>query len=1224
MKFLEIFRYEFNYQVRRPWPWLIALVLLFLNFLMTRDGGFAEALYSEFFLNSSFNVAKTTVFGGLLWLLMGGAIAGEAAARDVATGMHPLTYSMPIRKSEYLGGRFLAAFVVNAIILLSVQIAILLAVYLPGVAPTMIGPFRPAAFLTSYGFLSLPNALFATAIQFAFALRTGRPIAAYFASLLLFFIAFFVAAMLLFKRGLGTLLDPIGVRFIWEDLSHLWTTHEKSWRMLSLEGTILQNRLLWLGAGFATSAITYVRFQFAHRAPAASWWNRFMHRRNSKFEIEDPVWINPTAGFRKAETSIPTRIGMKSPTPIFGFRMHARQALAIAWTSFRTLATSWVGLFMLAFIPLLTVVVVIDQMVALGTPVVPITSRVIGELTGPLSAEMSRWVVIPGFIIFFAGELVWRERDTGVAEITDTMPGSDWVPLLAKFFGLCLVLLLFTTLMISAGMLAQTMMDYQKYEIDLYMKVMFGLQLTEYIIFAVLALAIHVVVDQKYVGHLVAIIAYAFIAALATMLGIEHNMLIYGAGPAWSFTEMRGFQGSIAPWLWFKLYWVAWALLIMVIARVFLVRGKEKTVTVRMGIARRRFTPPTTWLAGAAVLLIITIGGFVFYNTNILHQYRSKEDVNEVSAEYEQRYGKYENIRQPQLAAVKLRLDIFSRKQEVRIRGSYRLVNNTIIAIDSIHVAISSGGAQTVDMAFDRTAKQILDDKEHHYRIYALEKPLNPGDTLVLDFDVQVKSRGFSNGGASPWVMEGGSFFTNRAWFPSIGYQRDRSIINPGERQKYGLAPRPVLASLYEGEGAAPTARGGGIMFEAVISTDEGQVAVVPGKLLRAWTDPSAASGQRGYFHYATDAPIGSEWSFFSANYKVLEEEWISPDSMPVMVRIFHHPQHTAHPEHMMKGIKAALDYYTKEFGPYLHSHLTVVENPLAPGNGMHADASMIYYGQGYAFWMQEDSLRLDFPYAVMGHEMGHQWTLPYALVEGLPFLAEGLAWYYSIMMVKATRGEEQVRRLLSFMRLPYPYQPIRRGEPLLRAMDPWMSHRKGPFAMYALTEYAGSDRVNGALRRLVETSDSAGASSVTTLDLHRELKAVIPDSLQYLLHDLFEVNAYWDLEVQNVTAVENKGAWQVTLDVKARKLAYDSAGVVTETPMDEWIPIGVFAARERGHDELSAPLYMQMHRIRTGEQKITVTVRREPVLAGIDPYHLLDMDEKEDDDNVDQVTITN
>ena len=175
---------------------------------------------------------------------------------------------------------------------------------------------------------------------------------------------------------------------------------------------------------------------------------------------------------------------------------------------------------------------------------------------------------------------------------------------------------------------------------------------------------------------------------------------------------------------------------------------------------------------------------------------------------------------------------------------------------------------------------------------------------------------------------------------------------------------------------------------------------------------------------------------------------------------------------------------------------------------------------------------------------------------------------------------------------------------------------------MYALTEYIGTEQVNGALRNLVEKSDSGGAPLVTTLDLYRELQAVTPDSMKYLLHDLFEVNTLWQFETKSVTAVEAKAAtWQVTLNVHARKIVYDSAGVETERPMDEWIPIGIFAEPESGHDELSAPLYLEKHRIRSGDQTIIVFVSgSKPILAGIDPNHLLDWEEKDDDDNIEEV----
>jgi ABC-2 type transport system permease protein len=1212
IKFWEIFRFEIAYQLRRAWPWLIIVILMFLVFLFTRDGSFSEALYTEFFINSPFMIAMATVFGSLLWLLTSAFVAGEAAARDVDTGMHPLTYSAPITKAQYLGGRFLAAIVLNAFILLTVQIAILLAIYLPGVHPDSIGPFRPIAFVTAYVFIALPNAFAATSIQFAVALRSGRPITAYMGSLFLFFTAFFIASLILFNQGIGTLLDPIGVRFIWDELSHLWTTIEKSTRLLELKGELLQNRLVWIGTGIVVSAIAYIRFQFAHRTVASPWWYRIITRQNSKLKIEELEFKIPSSEL------IP--VAIKSAPRNFNFTFHLRQVITIAWDSFKTIATSWAGLAMLIFVPLMAIPVVIDQMVALGIPLIPTTSRVIKELTGPLSTDMSRWMIIPGFIIYFVGELVWRERDSGIAEITDAMPGSEWSSVIGKFLGVSLMLVLFTTLLTTAGMLAQALMEHANFEIGLYLKIMFGLQLPEYLLFVVLALFVHSVVNQKYVGHLVAIIAYAFIAAIATMLGIEHNLLIFGAGPGWSYTEMREFGPFLAPWLWFKLYWAAWALLLAVVAMLFWVRGKENGFVVRLRLAKNRITRSTILVAGVATVLILSLGGFIFYNTNILNTYRNGSEITKWSAEYEKLYGKYENVPQPQITGTKLHIEIYPEKRAVEILGSYSLVNSTGVAIDSIHVSTSAGGAITKSITFDKQTKLAVDDDDHRYRIYTLDSPLKPGDTLQLNFEVDVESRGFRNRGLDPSIIESSSYFNNQSWFPSVGYQRMRGIINPAQRREYGLEPRAVLASLQEAHDGESISLGTGVAFEAVIGTSGDQTAVAPGSLQRTWKE-----GERNYFQYSTSAPIGSEWNFFSANYKIFEKQWTSSHitHQPVVVQVYHHPKHTAHVQNMMRSALASLEYYTEQFGPYPYSHLTIIEHPAAPGTGMHADASMIYYGQSYPYWIPKNEHSLDFPYAVMGHEMGHQWTLPYAFVEGLPFLSEGIAWYYGIMLMKETREPEQTRKLMSFMRQPYPHAPIRRGEPLLRALDPYLAYKRGPLTMYALSEYAGSDRVNSALQTLVTKSKSPDASRVSTLDLYRELRAVAPDSLQNFLHDLFEVNTLWQFETNQVTAVKT-GAdqWTVTLNVKAKKIVYDSAGVITEVPMDEWIPIGVFAERKSGSDELSNSLYLQKHRIRSGDQKIIATVTGKPILGGIDPHHLLDWEEKEDDDNIEEVTM--
>jgi hypothetical protein len=166
-----------------------------------------------------------------------------------------------------------------------------------------------------------------------------------------------------------------------------------------------------------------------------------------------------------------------------------------------------------------------------------------------------------------------------------------------------------------------------------------------------------------------------------------------------------------------------------------------------------------------------------------------------------------------------------------------------------------------------------------------------------------------------------------------------------------------------------------------------------------------------------------------------------------------------------------------------------------------------------------------------------------------------------------------------------------------------------------------GEERVNLAWRRLIEKHRSGAPPGATTLDLYRELQAVTPDSLRYLLHDLFAANTFWELETERASAKRTAaGAWQVTLRVNARKVTVNPAGAEMEVRMDEWIPVGVFAPSGRQGPEFGETLYLRNHRIRSGEQTITVTVPKKPSDAGIDPYLLLI--DLERFDNVEEVEI--
>ena len=119
---------------------------------------------------------------------------------------NPLFYSSPVGKGAYQGGRFLAAFALNALVLLGVQVGNLLAAHAPGIDPAIIGPFRPAAYLAAYAFIALPNAFIVAAIQFTLALLSGRPMASYLASDEAFQ-SMLEQSLRAFTRRVGELLD---------------------------------------------------------------------------------------------------------------------------------------------------------------------------------------------------------------------------------------------------------------------------------------------------------------------------------------------------------------------------------------------------------------------------------------------------------------------------------------------------------------------------------------------------------------------------------------------------------------------------------------------------------------------------------------------------------------------------------------------------------------------------------------------------------------------------------------------------------------------------------------------------------------------------------------------------------------------------------------------------------------------------------------------------------
>jgi ABC-2 type transport system permease protein len=1189
MKFWKIFRFEFAHQLHSITTWIYLSVLLGFTLLMNLITTPGDGVYD----NNTFHIISIVVVGGMLWLVMGAAIAGESAARDVQTRMHPLTYSSPIEKFDYLGGRFLAALSLNALLLLFLPLGALISFYLPGLNETGLLPFRPSVYLSAYFFIALPNAFVATAVQFSFATLSRQVMTSYMASLTLAIFPQLIAvtaANLFGHQDLLKLLDPIGLIGIMGSELSTWTPTEKNTRLVSLEGMFLWNRILWIGVAIGMLLVTYVRFSFAHTS-TVSWWSRF--KRKIKSDEDTPA--------------LTTAIIVPQVARSFSFATYFYQTLTLARISFRKIASHPVGLTLVALIALASALFGSRIMTQFGIPLVPTTNLVLQYLTAPVGDISSPWVVIPLLIMYFAGQLIWSERDERLGDTVDSLPVPEWTFLTGKFLGLSLIIIVWMTTLLAAGIFMQINLEYDNFQIGLYVQTLFGLQLIDYLLFALLALVVHVIVNEKKMGHLIMLLIFLFIA-FPSAFQVEHNMLIFGAGPSWSYSDMRGFGPTLWPWLCFKLYWIAWALLLAVAARLFWVRGREHRWKYRLRLAKHRFTRATVLILVIGVGLLFSLGSFVFYNTNVLNEYESSSDVNGRKAAYELRYGNYANSPQPQLTATKLNVEIFPDQQQVEIHAIYTLVNRNAVSIDSIHL-VSGSGIEPADVKFNRSANGVLIDKKLYYYIYSFEQPLQPGDSVQLSFAVHFKPHGFNHRGVNTSVIKKGTYFTNYDLLPAVGYKHYREINDPVIRKKYNLVARPAIPSLYDLKARKNPVSQDETTFEAIVGTAENEVAVAPGALQRSW-----AEGNRRYFHYKTDESIGNEYAILSGNYAVKESKWNDPErsGQVVDIRIYYHSGHALNIDRMLRSAEGALKYCTEHFGPYPYRHLTVVERA-GNGGGASADASMINYGEQYSLMKPDDGAHgFDLPYYILAHEVAHQWwglaRLTPANVEGTGVLIEGLAVYSGMQILRENYSEGHLQKYLDYLHSFYEMPRSLATPSLLQANESFLYYRKGGLAMYVLSKYIGTEKVNGALRNFLNKRTSGEILVPTTLDLYQEIKKVTPDSLNYLLLDLFEKNTYWRLKTKQLAADKVKsGNYEVTLKVHAQKVVIDSTGNEKEVSMNDWLEVGLY---EEGKDE---PLYLQRHRIKSGEQIIKVTVPRRPERGGIDPNYLM-IDLRRDD----------
>jgi hypothetical protein len=1185
---LAIARFEARQRFKMLSTWIYFLMFFSLAMLwMAAAGGvFKEAMVTfggKVFINAPRSIELTVALLGCFGVIVVAAMMGRSVQQDFEYDMHHFFFSAPIRKMDYMFGRFFGALTVLAVVFASIPLGAWLGAYIPGVDPERVGPIHAATYLLPYFRTLLPNLFIFGSIFFVLAALTRRMLPVYVASVVML-VGYLVAPSLardLDYKTIAALIDPFGTTALIR-LTEYWTIAERNTRMIPMEGVYLTNRAIWTAFGLAVLMLGYWRFHFSGNLDS---------RGASRSEGEQPVYLSQAA----------SNIHEK---PNFKGRSLALLLLKSAWFNLReSVKNIYFAVIVLAGV-LLVLAMSVNLGSMYGTNTLPVTYQVL-EMIGETFA-----LFILVVTTFYSGELVWREREARVSQMLDAMPLPSWLPLTGKTLGLIGLQGVMLVILMMCGMLIQLFKGYWSLEPGLYIETLFLIQWPQYALVAVLAIATQVIINQKFLAYFVMIVYYIATISFGA-LGLDHPLILYGTSPDFIYSAMNGWGHYLVRERWFQLYWGGAALMLMVLSVVLWPRGCNAGLRSRLQLARRNLSLPVLLTFGLGFGIFAGAGGVLYYTLHCENDFQTAYGRDELRAQYEKRYKHVATIPQPRITGVSVKVDLVPEKRSAVIRGSYVLQNKTAAPITDIYIS-QHRDADIRAIRFPQKASMLNKDAERGFYQFRLPEALAPGASMKMEFDLAYAPKGLMGLGLDTPVVENGTFFNN-SYLPHIGYQQIVELVDDRDRKRHGLTPKERSLPRDDPKGLADNYIGSDadwITFDAVVSTAGDQTAIAPGNLEREWTDEDG----RRYFHYKMDKPMLNFFAFQSGRYAVKHERW-----QDVAIDIYYHPGHEENLDRMVRGAKASLEYYSTNFTPYQHQVLRIVEFPRY-ARFAQSFPNTIPYSEAVGFIAKVDDKNpkdIDYPYYITAHEVAHQWWAHQIVggnTRGSTVLSETLAEYSALMVMKRAVGPDKMRRFLRYDLDKYLLgRALENKKELPLAQNEnqdYIHYRKGSLAMYLLQDLVGEEKVNAVLKGVLEQHAFKSAPYPSVMVLVDDLRAAMPADKVYLIDDLFEhIVLYENRAVAASSRKLSDGKYEVKLIANANKVRAGELGDEKDVPLRDYIDVGV-------DDREGRPLLRQRLLVTNKHLAVTMVVPVRPGKAGIDPDNKL-IDRKPSDNLV-------
>ena len=1153
--FKEIFLFEFKSCLKNISTYVFFLIFLAIAFAsFAGNAGFFDphstSLKTMSFANSPHEINFIIQYFNKLYLFLLPAIIGASIYKDYKDNVHSILYSFPIQKRDYFFGKFTSSFCIVILISLAGAIGMIAAEFLPDLDPKKMGEFSLGGYLQVYLVYVIPNLFFYGAIVFAVVSRF-RNIYAGFMSIVFIFLFQSISQNAFGSNGtLIALFDPLAQNTV-SYITRFWTLEEKNNLIIPFSGLVLYNRLLWLGISGFIFAWAYKKFSFSENI-SALFNNPFKQIKSGQ---QEPISLKTKA----SETAI----------PVLNYDFSFTQQLKNIWNlsnfHFSYIIKNPMFL-MFLILGLITVVFIVGKVTNTGDITLMPVTRIMLKVP---AFFFSGTIVILTFL--YSGMLIQRERTSGMDQLVDASAVKNWTSLFSKVLAIVKMQLVLLTVMMLAGIIIQIYNGYYQFEIGLYITQLFGLSLISLIIWAFAACLIHTIVPNLYIALFTLLMGWIGIGALPK-LGIRTKLLRFNSPPDLEYSDLNGFANTLKPYLLVESYWLIFGFLCLSLAYLFWMRGVPNSIKERVSLAKMRFTKPVKLIVAMCIFSFIALG-FNIYKGEKQLLFSSKKIMNKAFAGFEEQYGRYKNFNQPRICSAKINLDFYPQSNSFKANGNYTLVNKSEQKIDTL--LIKTGFDEITDFNINRKSSLLSRDSLVQFSVIALEESFVPGDSMQLNFTIENKENSLFERNSN--VLGNGTFLQQDI-LPRLGYFMTDPFnpSDPNSKKNHNFATDSD-----------------NLDFDITISTSEDQIALAPGKVINQWSE-----NNRNYYNYKIEN-MKFSMGFNSLKSQVATENWND-----IALEVHHHKGHDHNVNKMLDGLKGALEYNSRHFGPYQHENARIIEFPESEGTFATTYGNCIPTSEvRFIANSKTEEGEVDLSLYVSAHELTHQWwgnQIVPANALGASMLTESITEYISLRIYEETYGKEKADQFLKLQRKRYlkGRTSEQEKEPplmLVKQEQMYISYGKGAMIFTALSKQLGEEKLNRILRGFLEQYKFQGPPYPTSLDLTETLYKEVPDSLSYLISDMFETVCLYENKI-NKADLRSLGEekYEVTLDFEITK-SKDGE----DATLADYIEIAFF-------NEAGKIIESKKHMIYSKANTFKIQVDEKPAKILIDPNLLI------------------